>query len=271
MTRALVLLSLCIFATPAFAQDISFQAGPGGISMQANIPTDDVQFEASAAQTVESSSEGYRLSYQTDPGGATLMKVLAPQGAQCQVWDGRKLIAEDDIPMSFKAKPERFYRVLVKMADGQVWEKKLSAKRGQIGSLWVSAPAAAPAPQVQTQVVVHEVHHVHHEAPPPPPPEQPAGPYPMPDPDFAALKNAISAEDFSNQKLAVLETAVPGTWFTVAQVGQIVDLFDFGNDKVKAVETITAQRIVDRQNAFQLYSHFDFDSEKDKVKKLLAR
>lgn len=42
MTRALVLLSLCIFATPAFAQDISFQAGPGGISMQANIPTDDV-------------------------------------------------------------------------------------------------------------------------------------------------------------------------------------------------------------------------------------
>ncbi|MGI5863984.1 MAG: DUF4476 domain-containing protein [Myxococcales bacterium] len=278
MSRALVVLSLSLFAASAFAQDISFHAGPNGISMHANIPDEEVQVSASSTQTSESSSEGYRLTYQTDPGGATLMKVLAPEGAQCQVWDGRKLIAEDDIPMSFRARPERFYRIVVKMPGGQVWEKKLAAKRGQAGSLWVSAPPPpppppppAPAPQVQTQVVVREVHHVHHKGPPPPPPARPARPVPMAPQDVAALKTAISAETFSNQKLQVLETAVPSTYFTVAQVGQIVDLFDFENDKVKAVEIITVQRIVDRQNAFQLYSHFEFDNYKSQVKKLLAQ
>jgi hypothetical protein len=261
-----LLASTLLLASPALAQDISIQAGPHGLSMQANIPDDGAM--GASAQTLESSSEGYRLAYETNAGGATVMKVLAPEGAQCQVWDGRRLVAEDGLPMSFDARPDRFYRIRVKLADGQVWEKKLSAKRGQIASLWVTALAPAPAPQVQTQVVVHEVHHVHHEQPAPPPPPMPVAMY---EADFAALKNAIAAEAFSAQKHQVLDTAVGSALFTVAQVGQIVDLFDFGNDKVKAVETISAGRIVDRQNAYQLYSHFDFSSEKEKVKRLLAQ
>lgn len=259
-----VLACTLLFASPALAQDISIQAGPNGLSMQANIPDD------AAAPAVES-SDGYRIAYERNAGGATVIKVLAPEGAQCQVWDGRRLVAEDDLPMSFDARPDRFYRLMVKLADGQVWEKKVAAKHGQTASVWVTALAPAPAPQVQTQVVVHEVHHVHHEPPPPPPP--PAEPMimVMSDPEFATLKNAIAAEDFSGEKLQVLETAVGPTFFTVAQVGQIIDLFDFGNDKVRAVEIISASRIVDRQNAYQLYSHFDFSSEKEKVKRLLAQ
>jgi hypothetical protein len=96
------------------------------------------------------------------------------------------------------------------------------------------------------------------------------GPYPMAHQDFASLKRAIADETFSNQKLSVLETAIPSAWITVSQLGQIVDLFEFGNDRVKAVQ-LCADHLVDRQNAYQLYSHFEFDSEKEQVKHLLGR
>jgi hypothetical protein len=281
MIRNASLLFLSLFvASPSFAQSLRIQAGQSGVSMQADQPADEPHRDghghhgggqrhgpgrqAPAVETID--APGYRLSFEANPDGETLMKVLSPEGAQCQVWDGRRLIAEDDLPLSFPARAERFYRIIVKSHDGQIWEKKLAAKRGKTASLWVMA---APPPPPPPPVVVQE--------PPPPPPHHhehpmPAGPMPMFDADFASLTGAIRREDFSNQQLQVLETAVasPSAWFTVGQVGQLVDLFTFGNDKVKAVELVVG-RIVDRQNAYQLYSHFEFSSEKEKVKRLLGQ
>jgi hypothetical protein len=58
-------------------------------------------------------------------------------------------------------------------------------------------------------------------------------------------------------------------FFTVNQVGALIDLFTFGGDKVDSV-AILKGRIVDRSNAFQLFDRFTFDSDKEKVKRLLA-
>lgn len=283
MFRASLPFALCLLlAAPAGAQQFDIQAAPNGFSMHANVPPDMPAANAQvtttstsvSTSTVESSSEGYRLNFAPNAHRATLMRVLSPEGALCQVWEGKKLIAEDDVPMSFKAKGDQYYRFVIKLANGMVWEKKLASKRGHTGSLWVAAPAidaqlvvnAPPAqpmpPPQQAHVIVHEVHHH--------PPPVPAGPMPMADRDFKALKGAIAAEDFSSEKLQVLQTATGAAWFTINQVGQLVDLFDFGSDKVQSVR-IVSSHIVDRQNAFQLYSHFKFSSEKSQVRQILGQ
>jgi hypothetical protein len=88
--------------------------------------------------------------------------------------------------------------------------------------------------------------------------------------DFSALRSAIADETFEKSRLNVLRSAASGNSFTVAQVGQLVDIFDFSDGKVKAVE-ICRDRIVDRENAFQLYSHFEFDADKKRVRSILGR
>ncbi len=87
--------------------------------------------------------------------------------------------------------------------------------------------------------------------------------------DFNALIAAVNNETFGQQKLGVVQTAATG-YFTVDQVGRLVDQLTYGNDKVKVVELLSGQ-IVDRQNGFQLYSHFTYSNDKERVKKLLAR
>lgn len=92
---------------------------------------------------------------------------------------------------------------------------------------------------------------------------------PMGERDFNALVQAVNAETFGQQKLSVVQTASSG-YFTVDQVGRLVDQMTYGNDKVKVVEILNHQ-IIDRQNGFQLYSHFTYSTDKERVKKLLAR
>jgi hypothetical protein len=101
-----------------------------------------------------------------------------------------------------------------------------------------------------------------------PAPAAPAAPTEMVDADFRALTAAIEAESFSETKLGVVETVLPDAWFTIAQVGALVDLFSFSADKVKVVE-LTRGNIVDPKNGFKLLSHFTFSADKEAVKKLL--
>jgi len=127
-------------------------------------------------------------------------------------------------------------------------------------SLTVRMPGA-PVVVVEER---HGRHDRHHD------PRPPAGPQPMFDTDFAGLVEAIEAEGFEDGKLNVLRTAAPGTYFSVGQVGQLVDLFAFSAGKIKVVE-ICKPRILDLQNSFQLYSHFTFEADKKKVRGILGR
>jgi len=95
-----------------------------------------------------------------------------------------------------------------------------------------------------------------------------SSPTEMADSDFSALTAAIDAESFSQTRLGVLEAVLPDAWFTVAQVGALVDLFSFSADKVKVVE-LARGNMVDPKNGFKLLSHFTFSADKEAVKKLL--
>jgi hypothetical protein len=101
-----------------------------------------------------------------------------------------------------------------------------------------------------------------------PAPAPASSPTEMADSDFSALSAAIDAESFSQTRLGVLEAVLPDAWFTVAQVGALVDLFSFSADKVKVVE-LARGNMVDPKNGFKLLSHFTFSADKEAVKKLL--
>ncbi|MFN7134386.1 MAG: DUF4476 domain-containing protein [Myxococcales bacterium] len=200
-------------------------------------------------QVIENSAEGFRLVFRSHPEGRTLFKVLSPEGLHCQVYDGGRLVANDDVPLSFDADPDRFYRFVITAPSGAVWEKKFAARSGQEGSLYVQPPAGGPV-----------------AGPPGAPPV--AAPAAMSSNDFSDLLKAIRKEGFPEDKMNVLTTAVPSAYFTIEQVGKLVDAFAFPNDKVHVVE-VTRDRILDKNNAFKLFSHFTFPDDKEKVKQLL--
>jgi hypothetical protein len=100
-------------------------------------------------------------------------------------------------------------------------------------------------------------------------PRRRSQPEPMAEGDFAALVSAVSSEVYGQQKLSVVQSA-KGAYFTVSQVGRLVDEMTYGKDKVQVVALLN-DRILDKQNAFQLYGRFTYSSDKEQVKKLLAR
>ncbi|HEY3449282.1 MAG TPA: DUF4476 domain-containing protein [Myxococcales bacterium] len=261
MVRAALSCFVLLLSTAALAQDVNVRVGGMGMSMGVH-----VNDQGAAAAAAPIPAESYRLEFENNAEGATVMKVVSPEGARVDVWNGKQMVHQDDIPTSFAAAPDTFYRFVIRLPDGRVWEKKLSAKRRSTGTLALLVPA------VQAQVVVveqerEERHHRHHEDDRGP---APMGPMPMPEPDFSSLKSAIAGEAFEDGKLSVLGTAAGATYFTVGQVGQLVDLFTFSDGKVKVV-SLTQPRILDLQNAFQLYGHFTFDADKKKVKRILGQ
>jgi hypothetical protein len=86
---------------------------------------------------------------------------------------------------------------------------------------------------------------------------------------FDALVAAVKREPFADGQRRVLDTAMPGSWFTVAQVGTLVDLFTFSPDKLAVVRRARGH-LVDPDQAFQLYGRFTFESDKAELRKILA-
>lgn len=254
MVRTALFSIALLLTTAAFAQDVRVRVGPTGMTMR----VDD-----QPVASTQISGESYRLDFANNPDGATVMKVVSPEGARVDIWNGKQMVHQDDIPTSFNAQPDTFYRFVIRLPDGRVWEKKLSAKRRSTGTLSVMVPGPVQQVVVEERDERHRHHHRHDEP-------VVAAVAPMSDADFAALKAAIQNEAFEDQKAAVLGTAAGAAYFTVAQVGQLVDLFTFSDGKVKVVG-VTRPRILDLQNSFQLYSHFTFDSDKQKVKKILGQ
>lgn len=89
-----------------------------------------------------------------------------------------------------------------------------------------------------------------------------------PAPDFGALVAAVQREAFSGDKLSVIRLA-SGGWFTVEQVGQLVDQLAFSDDKL-AVVAMLRPRLIDAHNGYALLRHFTFSSDKERVMALLA-
>lgn len=114
-------------------------------------------------------------------------------------------------------------------------------------------------------------------SPPPPPapppvvtkpvPAPPPAPVAMASSEFSGFVAAVKKESFSSDQLALIETVAKRNWFTIAQVGAVLDTLPHSSDKVAAAR-ILAPKVIDRENAWKLNEHLTFSSDKDAVQAL---
>ncbi len=97
--------------------------------------------------------------------------------------------------------------------------------------------------------------------------EVPAAPMGMDPGAFAALRQQMQDASFSDDKHALLTTAVAHNTLTIDQLGQLLDAYSFDDDKVRAVE-IAREAVVDPENAFRLGSHFSFSDDANRAQAL---
>jgi hypothetical protein len=265
MKNALTALMI-LASAPALAQNVKIKIDPNGMGMGMQVegvedmaaPTANVKVRSSSSKVEERTENGFKYRYESNDSGKSLLRVLQPEGAHVDIYDGTNSWASEDIPMSVQAQPDKFYRFVIRWPNGAMFEKKLAAKPSTTLTLWVAGPNVAP-PAV---VVGHR---------PPPPQEEPApsmGPAGMNPGEFDALKEAIEGESFSDGKLGVLRSAADEHRFTCAQVGELLDLYPHSSDKISALGLVK-RRIVDPGNKFKIFSHFTFSSDKEKAQQML--
>jgi hypothetical protein len=126
-------------------------------------------------------------------------------------------------------------------------------------------PEAGELECVYVESVVSLAPRVVVERPVVPPP--PVGPLPMNDRDFTSFAAAVKAETFSSDQMGVIQSVVGTNWFTIAQVGVVLDQLSHTSDKVEAV-TLLAPRVLDPENAYKLNEHLTFSSDKEAVRAL---
>jgi hypothetical protein len=183
----------------------------------------------------------HRLVVERDPQGRTRIKVMAPEGAMLHVFQDRREIYVDDVPTVFQAQPGVRYRLELVFADGSRWRKHVETQPGAVARLWVLGPDDDDRPQDAATVD-------YPRDPTPAPvaysPPAPEAPQPMERHRFEQLKRAIEAESFAEQKLGVLQSAAGGSYFTIHQVGELVDLYNFAQNKVQAVRLVRRNRSI---------------------------
>ncbi len=79
---------------------------------------------------------------------------------------------------------------------------------------------------------------------------------------LASLENA----SFGDAKVAMIEEFVRSNWFTVEQVGMIVEELPFGENKVEGI-LVLYYHIVDKENAYRLYEFVTFSDDRELLKK----
>ena len=255
-------------AVPAMADTMNLKVNQQGMNMKVQTDDGSADTRMHTSNTSSESGDNYTLSYTGHPQGRTLLKIMAPDGLGATVSKGSMQVARDEIPFTYKAQNDVFYKITVQ-CPGKAWSKKIEAKTGMIAVLKVSCPGVqmkqAPG-QMNINLTVNE---------PAARPQMQAKPQPvanaaMSGSDFNRLVNAIKSEDFSDGKLSILKEAAAHKYFTSEQSGKILDLFEFENDKVKA-GAICHKRVVDPDNWYTVYSHFEFDASKNELRKAIKK
>lgn len=264
-------LMLCLaLAAAARAQQppqgmaVGAQGGPAGVNIQLSFPggmpqqpqqvAPAPQAAATVTSSYSSSADGYSLAYRSNPKGRTVFTVVAPQGGHVLVTAGSQVVLDDDIPTSFDAEGDRFYRFKVTQ-NGVVWSRKLQAKDGMTATLSVMplaasaqvAVSAGPTPQVAQPPAAHTA---------------------ISDGDFAQLLQSYQGQAFEEGRTDVL-TSASSNWFTCAQLGRLMDAAPFSAEKVRVVQVLK-DHIVDANHEFLLYNHLSFDDDKMQLRHILG-
>lgn len=90
----------------------------------------------------------------------------------------------------------------------------------------------------------------------------------MDDASFRKLVERLNQEEFSEDKLKILEVAASHNYFYVYQVCKVLEGFTDGEDRLKALRLLWPV-VVDRENGFKILSLFEFEDEKSQAEKIL--
>jgi hypothetical protein len=177
-------------------------------------------------------------------GYTTLFKVISPEGAKCNVKSDSSWFGEKDfeVPFKFKAQAKYYYTFDCMLPSGQRWRKKLEPKAQYTNIITIGEGQPAPS---STRGAVET-----------------GGD------DFAQLLKSLEDASFQGEKVRIVEMAVKGKYFSVKQVGKLMDKFDFSAGKLKVVE-LTAKKLTDADKSYKILDHLEFESDKKKAKALL--
>lgn len=89
----------------------------------------------------------------------------------------------------------------------------------------------------------------------------------VPEERIARQIAAIAAASFSSDRLAIAGMRGADDYYTIAQLGRILDAFTHGSDKV-TVARMLAPYVLDRENAYALDAHLTFSSDRAAVRAL---
>ena len=210
----------------------------------------------------------FRLVYESTDARRTTMKIDGPDRLEdrdaiaVRVSRGKRELFTRGLPVTFDTQPGQRYRVEVFNARRVYFDRTFEALSGTDAVLTVSGPRGRmPRPTPPPVVVVPTP-----PAPPPPPP--PPAPTCIPDAHLSPVLAAVKQENFSDEKLTVLRSAMRDRIVCADQVVRIIGLFKFSSDQLEALR-IVGPRLLDRHNAYRIYGAFKFSSDKKKAQKIL--
>lgn len=93
-------------------------------------------------------------------------------------------------------------------------------------------------------------------------------PSPISSAAFQSLVNQIKDEDFSDDQLNLISSAVKNNYFTVGQIGIILECLDMEDTRLSALSTLW-EHVIDTENGFKLLSKFSFSDNKEKAKEIM--
>jgi len=93
-------------------------------------------------------------------------------------------------------------------------------------------------------------------------------PSPISSAAFQSLVNQIKDEDFSDDQLNLISSAVKNNYFTVEQIGIILECLDMEDTRLSALSTLW-EHVIDTENGFKLLSKFSFSDNKEKAKEIM--
>lgn len=88
--------------------------------------------------------------------------------------------------------------------------------------------------------------------------------------DFRSLLASVEAGSFSDDKLAVVESAASDNLFSCSQVKTLLGRFSFSEDKLKAL-TAVRDSIEDPQRKHVILEAFSFSEDKQNAKNILSQ
>jgi hypothetical protein len=84
--------------------------------------------------------------------------------------------------------------------------------------------------------------------------------------EISSLVRAVSEAPFESDRLAVVQSAATGRWFTTAQVIRLVEAVSFADTGVEVAATLYP-RVVDPERWYLVYAEIPFSSSREALRR----